>query len=295
MASLAITSTDPNLSFHLKKNPATGLTIKEMRQGVLSGWFPHMNPQKYCLWFKESSTENSFATDDGSVYLDLTKYSSTYFAFNAITTLCNSVLKVDDSQEEYFHQIELPLVQLRSEQTVHYLNQFLGLTINVEKLSSEDVNRLALYKMKISGNGKFNDFMMDFYLMFYLLHADLHQSDIVWMEGMTNKVIEIMKHRKVDYFLWYWFSKNILVNRNVFDKVRNKLGENSKDGSIVMQYGRTQLQRKAFIDSFMTFDKPILDVGCGSGDYLLPYAKKLKEHYIVGVDVDDKLLQNIRS
>jgi 2-polyprenyl-3-methyl-5-hydroxy-6-metoxy-1,4-benzoquinol methylase len=43
------------------------------------------------------------------------------------------------------------------------------------------------------------------------------------------------------------------------------------------------------------FDVPILDVGCGSGDYVLPYAKKLRDQNqrIVGVEVDKDIVDKL--
>lgn len=289
MAVMLIKSTDPNFSQYLKKNPAGGMTIKRMRSGVLSGWYPNGDTQQYALWFTETSTENSFS-NEGKNYLDLTQYASTYFVFHSISTLFNQVLKIDASQpySGVVHEVTIPNVQLRNPATFHHLAYFVkpGLYTITQKTDS---TRMGLYDIHIHSDGTFNDFMMRVYLMFYLLHADLYASDIVFMEGMIAKVIGIMNELKAPYFLWYWFKKNVIIKPAFFKLHENVMGKDSVDGKMFLEFGDTQTQRKAFVAKHIgKFDCDILDIGCGEGDYLLPYAKKLREtgHSIVGVDVD---------
>ncbi len=299
MAVMLIESTDPNFSQYLKKNPAGGMTIKSMRSGVLSGWYPNNDPQKYALWFRETSTENSFSTEDGKNYLDLTQYASTYFVFQSMTTMFNQVLKLDKSQpySDVVHKITIPNVQLRTEKTFHHLCGFIEPGYwNITKKTEGNATHMALYEISFHSDGTFNDFMMRVYLLFYLLHADLYASDIVFMEGMIAKVVGIMQELHSQYFLWYWFKKNVLIKRKFYDELVNELGKNSRDGKIYMEFGDTQMQRKSFVDKHIgAFDAPILDVGCGGGDYVLPYAKKLRDHNqrIVGVDVDKDIVDKL--
>ncbi len=305
MAVMLIESTDPNFSRYLKKNPNSPITIKTMRQGVLSGWYPNGDPQKYAMYFRDLSTENSFSTEDGKNYLDLTQYASTYFVFNAMTSFFNTVLKLDwdqpyrneETEEKYIHKITLPVVQLRTLRTLNHLDDFVQAGyMEVENLLTND--RMSLYKISIESDGTFNEFMMRVYLMFYLLHADLYASDIVYMEGMISKVVDMMIALRSPYFLWYWFKKNVLIKHSYFKDLEKKLGVNSKDGPMFLEFGDTQMQRKAFVDKHIgEFDLPILDVGCGEGDYLLPYAKKLRnrDKTIVGVDVDTGITSKLQE
>lgn len=298
MAVMLIESTDPQLSFHIRKNPASGMTIKGMRAGVVSGWFPHGDTQKYAMWFRDPPRKNSFSAESGVDYLDLTQYASTYFAFNSISTMFNRALKLDPEQKSFKHKVSFPLLQMRTEKTITHLNVFLGLDLTVNKVSSDAVSRLALYEVTAEYEGTFNEFMMKVYILFYLLHGDLYQSDIVWMEGMIEKVVKVLQELKAPYFLWYWFKKNILVKRKFYTNLSDELGKNSSDGFIEMEYGDTQEQRKNFVDTLMfRFDKPILDVGCGEGYYLLPYAKRLKalELDIVGVEPDVNIRRKLRD
>lgn len=297
MAVMLIESTDPNFSHYLKKNPAGGMTIKSMRSGVLSGWYPNGDAQKYALWFRETSSENSFSNEDGKNYLDLTQYASTYFVFQAMTTLFNQVLKLDENQpySGVVHQIRIPNVQLRTEKTFHHLCEFIqpGLYTLTKK---SETNSMALYDIHIHSDGTFNEFMMKVYLLFYLMHADLYASDIVFMEGMIGKVVGIMQELRSPYFLWYWFKKNVLIKQSFYKDLEQELGKNSSDGKMYLEFGNTQQQRKAWVDKHIgAFDCDILDVGCGGGDYVLPYAKKLKDkgHNIVGVDIDKEITDKL--
>lgn len=292
MAVMLIESTDPKLSFHLKKNPSTGLTAKRMRQGALAGWYPNYDTQKYALFFRDNTDSSSFS-NDGKNFTDMTRYASTYFVFHSLSTMFSSVLKLDATQESFKHQITIPSVQLRAEKTISYLNQFIGLDLTVTK-KSDGIDNFALYYVTVSFEGTFNEFMMRTYILFYLLHADLHQSDLGYMEGMIEKVTNILVELKSEYFLWYWFSKNIICREGTYNKLQGILGSNSSDGSIQMQFGGTQQQRKAYVDSHMDFKNDVLDIGCGEGYFLLPYAKKLGNgKTITGVDKDARLVSGI--
>lgn len=301
---MLIESTDPNFSRYLKKNPNSPITVKTMRQGLLSGWYPNGDPQKYALYFKDLSTENSFSTEDGKNYLDLTQYASTYFVFNAMTLFFNSVLKLDHNQPHqdengvsYIHKITIPTVQLRTTKTLRHLEEFLmhG-CLSYENLLTND--RMSLYSITLESDGTFNEFMMRAYLLFYLLHADLYASDIVWMEGMISKVVTMLQEIRAPYFLWYWFKKNVLIKHKFYADLEDQLGKGSSSGILKLEYGDTQTQRKNFVDRHMDFTLPILDVGCGEGDYLLPYSKKvLKEssQYVWGVDTNPDIINKLEA
>lgn len=293
MAVMLLESSDPQFSFHLKKNPASGLTAKSMRQGSIMGWYPNGDQQKYAMYFKNNSHSAAFS-NEGKDYLDVTQYASTYFVFHGINTLLSGLLSPSNVQDLHSHTLTVPCVQLRNGSVLEYLNKFIGLEIE-STLISENEDSMGLYRVTLSQKGvTLNDFAMRAYLMFYLLHADLHQGDLAYMEGMIAKVAAIMKHLKSEYFLWYWFSKNVIVKEGTFSRIQRELGANSIDGSIAMQYGPTQQQRKNYTDKHIDFKRNILDVGCGEGYYLLPYLKKLpKEGHIIGVEPVDKLRTGI--
>ena len=302
MATMLIESTDPNFSRYLKKNPNSPITVKAMRQGLLSGWYPNGDPQKYALYFKDLTTENSFSTEDGKNYLDLTQYASTYFVFNAMTSFFNNVLKIDHAQPHqdengvsYIHKITIPTVQLRNPRTLRHLESFLMMgCVKLENLLTNE--RMSLYNITLESDGTFNSFMVRAYLLFYLLHADLYASDIVWMEGMIGKVVGMLQDIRAPYFLWYWFKKNVLIKHKFYADLEDKLGKNSESGKLTLQYGDTQTQRRNFVDTHMDFTLPILDVGCGEGDYVLPYAKKLMKEssqYIWGVDTNQDIVDKL--
>lgn len=293
MAVMLVESSDPKFSFHIKKNPSSGITAKRMRKGAIAGWYPHGDAQKYALFFRDN-TDNSSFSNEGKNFTDMTRFTSTYFVFHSISTMFGSVLKLDPSQELFKHKITIPSVQMRAEKTITHLNKFLNLDLTVTK-KSDGIDSLALYSVMVESESTLNEFMMRVYVLFYLLHADLFQSDLGYMEGMIEKVTKILVELKAEYFLWYLFNKNIICRESTFKKLQPMLGQGSKDGPITLQYGGTQQQRKAFTDSHMDFTNDLLDIGCGEGYYLLPYAKKLGDgKKITGVDKDERLISGIQ-
>lgn len=293
MAVMLLQSTDPKFSFHIKKNPSSGMASKRMRKGAIAGWYPNGNEQKYALFFRDN-TDNASFSNEGKNFTDMTRYTSTYFVFHSISTMFSSVLKLDPTQEVFKHKITIPSVQMRAEKTITHLNKFLNLDLTVVK-KSEGIDSLAVYTVTVELESTFNDFMMRTYVLFYLLHADLFQSDLGYMEGMIEKVTNILVELKAEYFLWYLFNKNIICRESTFKKLQPTLGNGSQDGDIKLQFGGTQQQRKSYVDSHMDFKNDLLDIGCGEGYYLLPYAKKLREgKTITGVDQDAWLIQGIQ-
>ena len=292
---MLLKSDDPEFSIHIKKNPSNVLTSKVMRQGILSGWFPKGGVQEYALFFKDTGTDNSFSTEQKN-YLDLTQYASTYFVFQSMTTFFNSALSLSETQKPFNHEIHIPMVQLRNMNTLYHLLNYFDITVSSENLLDNSIERMSLYNVVVKGTMPFNEFLMKTYLLFYLLHADLHASDIVWMEGMIAKVTKIISELKCEYFLRYWFKKNVLVKSTTFSAVEEELNSNCSDGELDIRFGDTQYQRKTFIDGQINFNQSLLEIGHGDGYYFLPYAKKLKSSnkVIIGVDPDVKLAQNIQ-
>ena len=80
MAFLQLRSTNPNFSFLLKKNPASSMIAKELRKGVLFGYYSDAG-QTFNAYFRDAFNEISYPEykDQEFEYVNSTRYSSAQF------------------------------------------------------------------------------------------------------------------------------------------------------------------------------------------------------------------------
>lgn len=113
----------------------------------------------------------------------------------------------------------------------------------------------------------------------------------------TFPIERIMKYAKLisnldcNFYLRYYFSKQLLQNKEYFYKIHPIL-ENSSQYKIKLAYGDTQTQRFNFAISNLDLEHNLLDIGTGEGFYL-QYAKLLQEKNKIyyGIDTDPKVLE----
>jgi hypothetical protein len=59
--------------------------------------------------------------------------------------------------------------------------------------------------------------------------------------------------------------------------------------------GTTAQQRQRHIASILTFDKPIIDIGCGEGDYAIPFSVKIGDNQYYAIDTDATELEKLQK
>ena len=92
MAFIQIESDNPQLSFLLRKNPASGMIVKQLRQGLLFGYYSHNNPTQFNCWFKDHDSQVSYDADKEFEFNDVTRYSAATFVnncFDEFLTRCS--------------------------------------------------------------------------------------------------------------------------------------------------------------------------------------------------------------
>ena len=94
MGILTVSSTNPDLSYILQKNPATILAEKKpfrrsLRKGNLFGWFTNKDATEWRMFFKDSDIDTSFGNQDFE-YLDRSRYSSPQLPISIISEALRS-------------------------------------------------------------------------------------------------------------------------------------------------------------------------------------------------------------
>ena len=97
MSILTVSSTNPNLSYIISKNPATILAEKkpferDLRKGRVYGWFPKPDNTMFRLMFQDSPVDNSFGPNSDFEYLDVSRYSNPYIPIGMIKAALDSAV-----------------------------------------------------------------------------------------------------------------------------------------------------------------------------------------------------------
>lgn len=280
MATFQLKSTSETLSFDLKKNPNSGMIVKSLRSGMMFGWFD--DSQTYNLYFKENEGLCSFSKEPN--YLDVLQYSSTYPAFQGIALYFNHLLKKDAECGVGTHTVHLPCIQTKPLK-LKYIASFLGLDIELIE------HNAFVFEFNCIETGKLNEFLMKIFVLFYLDQASGYNG-VIFFDELTKKVARILRDINAPYFMRYYLSRTAIKSENLFNEVKSDL-ESSDTEALQLFFGNTQTQREQHIESFFTFDKSIIDIGCGEGNYTLPYAKKLRNvsKQVHAIDIDSACIQ----
>ena len=114
MGIVQLKSDNDDFSFIINKNPNSGLIAKDLKQGVVFGFFTKGSEKSFNIYFKDGSDEVSFPQYEGETfeYLNTSRYNSASFVVNAINEMMKSAfqsnqykipdgeLKIDDGGVE---------------------------------------------------------------------------------------------------------------------------------------------------------------------------------------------------
>ena len=290
MAILQVTSNDENFSFIIKKNPESGMQLRGIRKGTAFGWFSKQNTA-YNILFKDADNAVSFG-DQEFEYLNTSRFNSPLFILNAINEYFGSTVKeqtdldVDGIEKTVF----INLIEIKSiAQLFQFEKYFPEFSIDYKPKVSKS------YSLTISTKKSFH--LLFNYLNLLTLFISLTSDEYIQVDsGTIEKYMNAIERLNAPFFIRYLFSRNILNDKNNFEKYKPRLENSNLYHSMNMCYGDTATQRRSKIKTLLAFDKPILDVGCGEGFYALSFASILKNDNIYhAVDIDKTLTKVVTT
>ena len=110
-------------------------------------------------------------------------------------------------------------------------------------------------------------------------------------DSILDKYLKSINVIDAPFYIRSLFVRNFLSSKERFKKYRCEVERTSRY-DIRFDFGGTGLQRN-YIGSKLSFNKSILDIGCGEGYYAIPFAGKLESSYYA-VDIDDELLEVVK-
>ncbi|HBZ82124.1 MULTISPECIES: class I SAM-dependent methyltransferase [Brevibacillus] len=285
MAIVSLQSTNPDFSFLIKKNPATGLSLRSVRKGIAYGWYS--DASRYHVYFKDADNEISYKQYEHEhfEYLNLSRYNTPLFPLHAIGEYFSAPLKSRDERDVagYTHTFFINMVHI---ELVRYIAFFQN---HVKDFSFEIEHRAdKSYALTIRTQKSLHD-LLQVTSVLCLFLATFGKEHLDISDSLLDKYIKSIQAMDAPFYIRSLFSRNFLPKREHYRKYKAAL-EQTDRYEIHLEYGNTGMQRRNFIAGQLPFSRPILDVGCGEGFYALAFAGKLA-HCYYAVDIDEERLE----
>jgi small RNA 2'-O-methyltransferase len=287
MAIVQIRSTNPRFSFLIKKNPGSGMMLRPVRRGIAYGWYT--GEQTYNVYFKDADNEISYKQHEYEQfeYLNVSRYNTPLFPLNAVNEFFSAPLKAqaDLDTEGWEQSLFINMIHIERVRYVEFFEKHLkDFTFEITHIAHKS------YSLRITTEKS----------LYHLLHAACVLCLFLSMFGNENidisdsileKYIKSMKVIDAPFYIRSLFVRNFLNSRDRFRKFKHELEQTGRY-EIQFAYGGTGLQRRSYIGSALSFDKSILDLGCGEGFYAIPFAAKIEDTYYA-VDINEELLEKV--
>ncbi len=287
MGLLIITSTNPQLSFIIKKNPTTGMLVRSLRSGYLFGVYSKADPQTYLVLFRDGFQSVSYRSkaDDKFAYVNPGQYTSPQIILSMLSEFFQYNLKSISKEDipEFEHRIRINLVCTHSPNLYdiwnYYFPQF--------QLQIENIPKTRNYKIIVSHRGTLTAVLHCVNLL--ALFLTLRTNEIFDVNaGVIEKYLRSLNFINSPYYLRYIFKRDLVTSPSIFNKYRKEL---EGSDSINMVHGNTAVQRRNFVSSLIAPRSNILDFGCGEGFMVRTLADKSRTYY--ALDTNEKCVSKV--
>lgn len=290
MSIVQLKSENKDFSYIISKNPETGMVSKTLRQGLLFGYFSEGDPTSYNIYFKDGKDEVSFPSYEGEEfeYLNVSRYNSAFFVVSAIDTLLRSAFKSDEYQtpdggkkdeggvENTFF---INMILVKNDRYISaFEDYFPDYKVDAEAVSGKN------YRIKITTKNSIFE-LLNFASLFGMFNSIVNNEPIFIQDDNIEKFINCMNAVNAPYFLRYLFKIRFIKGMKSFRKFKEKL-DSYQGKELSFTFGDTWQARQMSIEDRLSFDKPILDVGCGEGKYITRFNRYMKGFNYYAIDID---------
>jgi len=285
MAFLQIKSTNPKLSFILRKNPATGMIVRHLKEGHLIGYYSNDNTVFNC-YFKDADYDVSYKIhrNEDFEYINTTRYHACEFVLDTINEFLSHIIKKDipDDVDGFENEVFLNLVYVRQRYLEIFSKYYTDYEIKYEKIT--EGNFRVWFKTKKSLK-ELISFVQLFSIFNVLKNRVLNDSEI-------EKYINVMDATKTPYFVKYVFKVNMLRDVRSFDKYKDKLAQNCVE-DVEFSHGYLAQQRFDYVKANLDYKRDIVDFGCGEGNFIWKFRDKIENVRYYAVDKDEEVREGL--
>ncbi|MNW31342.1 Mg-protoporphyrin IX methyl transferase [compost metagenome] len=288
MAIIQVTSTNPQFSFLIKKNPNSGMLLRSVRKGMAYGWYT--DAQTFNVYFKDADNEISYKQheQESFEYLNVSRYNTPLFPLNAISEFFSAPLKVqgEADTEGYEHTFHINMIHVELERYIHFFEKHLSdFTFELTHLAHKS------YSLTVKTKKSMYELLHTVSVLCLFLSI-FGKEFIDISDSILSKYIKSIHVMDAPFYIRSLFVRNFLSSRDRFRRYKAEL-ERTDRYDIQFAYGGTALQRRQYIGNVLPFDKAIVDVGCGEGFYALSFAGKIEDSYYA-IDINEELLEKVK-
>ena len=289
MAIVQLKSTNPNFSFVIRKNPQSGMLIRSVRKGLAYGWYT--DESCFNVYFKDADNEVSYKkdADEQFEYLNVSRYHTPLFPMKAISEFFSSAFKEAQEQDVigFEHTFFINMIHL---DRMHYVEFFRKHFPDCEFDYKHQAHKSYSLTIRTTKSIYYLLHVVNVFCVFMSMFAPEH---LDLSDSTLEKSIRSVNIIDAPFYIRNLFVVNFLNSRVRFGKFKKAL-EKTERYKIEFAQGGTASQRRDFIREQLSFDKGILDVGCGEGFYATAFAPKVEDHYYA-VDIDLECLEMVEK
>lgn len=292
MAFIQIRSTNPDMSYVLGKNPASGMLVRSIRKGKAFGYYSE--DTTFNIFFKDSDTEVSYKSHENEEfeYVNKTRYNSAVVILNMVSEFFAKTVKVEEEHDKsgFINTFVINMLHISSPRILEIVNHIEGFDIEATEVARKN------YKIVFTTTKSIRE-LLNFINVFCLYEAIKNSRDFVDLSGATiEKYLNCLEVIDPPYFVRYIFKRNILQSRGRFDKYKKLLENTTQHTSVKLTFGDTGYARRDWLKSMLgQADKDIVDIGCGEGFYVFDLARKLKDNTYHAIDVDEEMREIVEN
>ncbi len=268
MAYLQLKSTNPNLSYILRKNPESGMLIKPNRKGTLFAWYT--NPEIFNIYFRDSDTEVSYGKEEFE-YMDATRYNAPMFSVNAFSEFLNHIRKLDDHDiSGYDNTLVINMIKCKQRNLNAFKANFTDYSFDYVEMSSHN------YRITIKTKNTVCE-LVNLGQMFAIFSSLLNDDLEAVADQDIDKYMNCVRVIDAPYYIRHLFKIYFIKTNRLFEKYKSLL-ETTNRAKIEFEFGSTLKQRINFIKKYIDPKAHIIDIGCGEGSYVREFARHLDEN-----------------
>jgi len=270
MAYLRLESDNPNFSFLVRKNPASGMLVKRLRQGTVFGFYSKNNLSQYNCWFKDHDSSISYNPGEMFEYNDTTRYSAALFTNHCCDEFFRD-LQLKDLPEDtagFNNSLLINCIRAKARYLEIFSHWFRDFQWEISPVTQ------GYYRIKLTTNGTLRR-LLCFASVFSLINAIKNGECEHYDDGLLVKYARLIQYLDAPYFVRYVFKVNLVRGESTFGKLKQYLNTDT----IQLQHGHNFMHRMRFIEQHLD-GTTIIDVGSGEGKYLR-FAKKMDHYYAV--------------
>lgn len=289
MGILTVSSTNPQFSFIIQKNPETILTSKQpfkrtLRKGTLYGWFTSPKADKFRLLFQDSDIDTSFGNEEFE-YLDLTRYASPQLPISMITeALRTASMKIDEHDVAGFEATCQFSIMIKYRVMSRLIAMF-----GDGRMQAENLNDNVEGPWKVTLKAPTVNEVLNLTVIISVLGCLADDSVYIPLkEDGVRKYLRTLLAAKAPYYIWHLFSSRAITSRGLFTNVKEDL---DKSG-FALNYGNTQIHRFDAIQKALegTGTQNLTDIGCGEMFQSLRLAGK-RYDFIHAIEADKDIAE----